>query len=84
MAKYLDCLPPEPELELVSTVQDTARSFAGTHNDKAKFEVYMEATHFRETIENLKRAADHVGGMLDILHRQGTHVRVCSLTATAH
>ena len=64
------------QITLGTHMQDTARSFAGTHNDKAKFELYMEATHFRETIENLKRAGEHVSVMLEILHRQGKHVKV--------
>lgn len=57
-------------------VQDTARSFAGTHDDKQKFKLYMEATHFDETTANLNAAESHVGAMRDILLRQSKHVEV--------
>lgn len=57
-------------------VQDTARSFAGTHDDKQKFKLYMEATHFDETTANLNAAESYVGAMRDILLRQSKHVEV--------
>ena len=59
-----------------AVVQDTARSFAGTHDGKQKFKLYMEATHFDETTANLNAAESHVGGMRDILHKQDKHVKV--------
>ena len=51
-------------------MQDTARSFAGEHNDKAKYELYMEATHFAETIENLYNADYQVGQMKSMFDAQ--------------
>ena len=57
-------------------MQDTARSFAGTHDDKQKFKLYMEATHFDETTANLNAAESYVGAMRDILLRQSKHVQV--------
>lgn len=59
-----------------ANLQDTARSFAGTHDDKQKFKLYMEATHFDETTANLNAAESHVGGMRDILLKQSEHVKV--------
>lgn len=60
----------------IAFVQDTARSFAGTHDDKKKFDLYMEATHFDETVANLKAAEHHVFRMRDILLKQSEHVEV--------
>lgn len=57
-------------------MQDTARSFAGKQSDEAKFQLYMEATHFAETIENLNDAEYRITQMLDILHNQGRQFRV--------
>lgn len=57
-------------------MQDTARSFGGKQSDEAKFELYMEATHFAETMENLNAADFQVGQMMDILHNQGRQFRV--------
>ena len=57
-------------------MQDTARSFAGKQSDQAKFQLYMEATHFAETIENLNDAEYRITQMLDILHNQGRQFRV--------
>lgn len=57
-------------------MQDTARSFAGKQSDQAKFQLYMEATHFAETIENLNDAEYRITQMLDILHNQGCQFRV--------
>ncbi|KAL0037264.1 hypothetical protein WJX79_009148 [Trebouxia sp. C0005] len=59
----------------ICMTQDTARSFAGKQSDEAKFQLYMEATHFAETIENLNDAEYRITQMLDILHNQGRQFR---------
>lgn len=69
-------LPDVAEKLAIVLLQDTARSFAGTHDGKKKFELYMEATHFDETVANLNAAEHHVFGMRDILLRQSEHVKV--------
>ena len=56
--------------------QDTARSFAATYDEKEKFQLYMQATHFDEAAAHLTLAENHVGAMRDILLRQSEHVKV--------
>ena len=67
---------PKPSCHKHMLMQDTARSFAGKQSDQAKFQLYMEATHFAETIENLNDAEYRITQMLDILHNQGRQFRV--------
>ncbi len=67
---------PETSCHKHMLMQDTARSFAGKQSDEAKFQLYMEATHFAETIENLNDAEYRITQMLDILHNQGRQFRV--------
>ena len=51
-------------------MQDLTRSFAGESKDTEKFDLYMAATHFAETIENLVTAQELVDEMEGILHKQ--------------
>lgn len=64
-------------------LQDTARSFAGENDDKSKFALYMTATHFAETVQNLNDAKELVTQMLDILRHQGRHCKVSTTTIPA-
>lgn len=53
-------------------MQDLTRSFAGESKDTEKFDLYMAATHFAETIENLVTAQELVDEMEGILHKQSS------------
>lgn len=58
-------------------VQDLTRSFAGESKDTEKFALYMAATHFSETIQNLVDAQNLVDEMQAILHKQSSVFDVC-------
>lgn len=60
-------------------MQDLTRSFAGESRDTEKFALYMAATHFAETMQNLVDAQELVDEMQGILHKQSSVFEVTTV-----
>ncbi|KAI3431453.1 hypothetical protein D9Q98_004505 [Chlorella vulgaris] len=68
VAELIDELSIDATNPAIVLTQDMARSFAGERSEKDKYQVFMEATQFERTLQNLQQANTHVSEMQAQLH----------------